>query len=330
MLIPAFSQYLSPEKYSFFSYFGLFFLPLVLFNLLFALLWIIKLKIYAAIPIIAILLVSGDIKTSFSLLKQKNEANNGIKVLTYNVMLFNYYNQNTKMLNYVNDSGADIVCLQEFGWHRNEKDFLSKEKIISSLKNYPYYHINIAFNKNNVTYGIATFSKFPIINKKQIDYESYFNSSIYSDMKIGNDTIRIFNNHLESNRLTKYDKEKLSKEMSSEVIGQTARKLGVAAAIRAKQAEKVAEEIAKSPYPVIVCGDFNDIPVSYVSKKISRNLKDTFIGSGKGAGITYSDRLYRFRIDYILPDKKFTYYGYEIDKVTYSDHYPVFCNIVID
>jgi len=329
MLIPAFSQYFPPSEFPFLSYFGLFFLPLVLLNVFFALFWIIKLKIYAAIPIIAILLVSGDIRTSFSLFKQKQEnTETGVKVLTYNVMLFNYYDKKSKTIDYINNSGADIVCLQEFGWHRNGKEFLSKEKIISSLTNYPYYHINIALDEQNVTYGIATFSKFPIINKQLIDYESYFNSSIYSDLKIGNDTIRVFNNHLESNRLSKKEKEKLVEKMDSEIINQMTKKMSVAAAIRAKQANTIAGEIDKSPYPVIVCGDFNDIAVSYSYKKISKNLQDTFIGSGKGLGITFSDKQYRFRIDYILLNQNFKYYEYHIDKVTYSDHYPVFCNVM--
>ena len=330
MLIPAFSQYLSPAKCVFLSYFGLFFLPVVLVNLLFALFWIINTKWCFLISFVSILLVYSNINASFSFFKQKEEITvNNFKVLTYNVMLFNYYDKKTQILDYINHSDADVVCLQEFGWHRNSKNFLSKEKIISSLKNYPYYYIYITLDKNNVTYGIATFSKFPIVHKQRIDYESYFNSSIFSDIKIGNDTIRIFNNHLESNRLTKEDKEKLSAEMSSEIISQTAQKLSVAVSLRARQAQLVSAEITKSPYPVIVCGDFNDIPVSYVYKKIRGNLQDTFIGSGKGMGLTYSDNLYRFRIDYILLNENFTYYGYEIDKVKYSDHYPVFCNVAM-
>ena len=335
MLVPACSLHLPPSECTFLSYFGLFFLPLLLLNVCFALFWVINLKYYALLPIAALLLAHGDIKASFSVFNSKQpEASSvggrSIKVLTYNVMLFNYYDKKTPILDYINHSGADIVCLQEFGWHRNGKDFLSKEKVISSLTNYPYYHINIALDKDNVTYGIATFSKFPMVNKQLVDYESFFNSSIYSDITMGKDTVRVFNNHLESNRLTKQDKEKLSKEMNSEIISQTARKLSVAVAVRARQAGAVAAEIARSPHAVIVCGDFNDTPVSYVYKTIRGGLQDTFIGSGKGMGLTYSDGLYRFRIDYIFLNERFTYYGYEIDNVKYSDHYPVFCNVVME
>jgi endonuclease/exonuclease/phosphatase family metal-dependent hydrolase len=331
MLIPAFSQYLPPAKYAFAVYLGLFFLPIVLLNVFFVLFWLFKWKIYILISAISICVVYSDIKVSFSFFnRQKQETGKTIKVLTYNVMLFNYYDKKSKTLNYINNSGADIVCLQEFGWHKNGKDFLSKEKIISSLSNYPYCHINIALDNKKVTYGIATFSKYPIVRKHRIDYESYFNSSTYSDIKIDDDTVRIFNNHLESNRLTKNDKDRLSEEMDSEIISQTAHKLSVAAAIRAKQADSVAAEMARSPYKVIACGDFNDIPMSYVYQKISNDLQDTFVGSGKGIGITFSDKLYRFRIDYILANEHFKYYGYEIDKVKFSDHYPVFSRIKID
>jgi len=330
LLLSASAQFISPEKYHFSSYLAMAFLLLVFINVFFILFWVLRLKWHFLLSFLCLLLLYNNVRTSISIIKTGNKkevVGEDIKIMTYNVMLFNYYKKDSKVLDYVANSDADIICLQEFGWHKNEKDFLSKEKIMTALKNYPYSHINIALDRKKAAYGIATFSKFPIINKGKIEYESKFNSSIYSDIKIGDDTIRVFNNHLESNRLTKEDKDNLTEKMDAETVSQMAGKLSIATAVRAKQAEAVASKVAESPYKVLVCGDFNDVPVSYVYRTISKNLSDSFVGSGSGLGLTYSDGLYRFRIDYILTDKKFSYYDYHINNIKYSDHYPVYCTV---
>jgi len=331
LLLSASAQFLSPEKFHFSAYLAMAFLPLVFVNVLFILFWIAHLKTYFLLSFLCLLLLHNNVRASISIIKTGNKkeiAGKDIRVMTYNIMLFNYYQQDSKILNYLANSDADILCLQEFGWHRNGRDFMSKEKIMTTLgKNFLYSHINITLNRNGVTYGIATFSRFPIVNKGVVEYESHFNSSIYSDIKIGNDTIRVFNNHLESNRLTEEDKTNLAEKMDAEIVTQMARKLSVAAAIRAKQAEAVAKKVAESPHRVLVCGDFNDVPVSYVYRTMSRNLTDTFIGSGSGLGITYSDNFYRFRIDYILVDRNLSHHSFHISNVKYSDHFPVYCTI---
>ncbi len=332
LLLSVSCLYLSPEKYHFSAYFGMAFLLLAFINFCFVLFWVIHLKWHFLISLLILLLFSNNLRTSVSIFKEKKESKiegKNIKILTYNVMLFNYYKKDSKILDYVAASDADIICMQEFGYHKNGRDFLSKEKILTSFKNYPYHYINIMFDRKNVTYGVATFSKYPIVHAEQIKYDSKFNSSVFTDIKMGNDTVRIFNNHLESNKLTKKDKDNLSEKIDSEIVSLMAEKLSVATAIRAKQAEIVAGKIAESPYKVIVCGDFNDIPVSYVYRKMSKNLSDSFVGSGSGMGITFRDKLYRFRIDYILTNKNFVCSDYQIDNVKYSDHYPVSCMVKI-
>jgi endonuclease/exonuclease/phosphatase family metal-dependent hydrolase len=332
LLLSASASYLSPEKYHFSSYLGMAFVPLLVVNVFFVLFWAVHLKWHFLLSFLCLLLLCNNIRTSVSIVKTENNkgvTGKDIRIMSYNIMLFNYYKKDSKALDYIVNSGADIICLQEFGWHKNEKDFISDKEIMAALKNYPYSHINITLDGNKATYGIATFSKYPIVEKESVAYESNFNSSIYSDIQVGDDMIRVFNNHLESNKLTKRDRDNLTEKMDSEVVSRMAEKLSVATVKRAKQAETVAEKIAGSPYKVIVCGDFNDIPVSYVYRTMSKGLSDSFVGSGSGLGITFSDKLYRFRIDYILMDKNLPYYGYYIDKVKYSDHYPVYCTATV-
>jgi len=81
---------------------------------------------------------------------------------------------------------------------------------------------------------------------------------------------------------------------------------------------------------VIVCGDFNDTPVSYAYRKVRGNLKDAFIESGWGTSNTYNGELPSFRIDYILCDHKFTAQNYHRDRVYYSDHFPIQCQIRVE
>jgi len=94
---------------------------------------------------------------------------------------------------------------------------------------------------------------------------------------------------------------------------------------RALQVNIVSEHIKDSPYPVIVCGDFNDTPVSYTYHQISKNLNDAFSETGSGIGRTYANILPAFRIDYILYDDFFDSHNYIIHTIEISDHYPISC-----
>ena len=185
--------------------------------------------------------------------------------------------------------------------------------------------------------GIATFSKYPIINKQKIVYPSNYNISIFSDINVHGRIIRLVNNHLESNRLTEHDKVmpfmlkyNFDPKNLTGITLNFSRKLGVAYRLRAIQSDAVAKVIAGSPYKVIVCGDFNDVPSSYAYTKVKGKLNDAFASTGNGLGWTFNDRYYHFRIDYVFYDSiAFTPIEYRTDKVNYSDHYPVLCKLNI-
>ena len=161
-------------------------------------------------------------------------------------------------------------------------------------------------------------------------------------MIINSDTVRIYNVHLESIRLQPEDyilannqkehsqndkkKEVTAKEGSERIL----RRLKKAFILRGAQADLVAEHISKCPYPIILCGDFNDTPVSYAYKKISSTLTDAFIESGNGTGQSYAGDFPSFRIDYIMHSKGFRAYNYETIYEQMSDHYPIKCFLKID
>ncbi|MDR1729360.1 MAG: endonuclease/exonuclease/phosphatase family protein [Prevotellaceae bacterium] len=323
--------WISPVKFLLPSYFGLGFPVILLLTVLFLIFWIIRRKWYFVVSLTALLVSYQSVFNTFPLNKNHEVPENSIKVLSYNVHLFNFYVPETKnkIIDYLVDSGADIICLQEFGY----SDEFQSEILGTLSKKYPYHHLELTHTKNRKSHGIATFSKFPILQKVRIPFDSKYNLAVYSDVRIHNRKVRVFNCHLESNRLTENDKELIKNlgeeyknDRINEVVDQLSQKLGRSYKKRAKQAELVSEEIAKTDFPVIVCGDFNDVPVSYVYTKIKGNrLSDAFEKSGNGYGHTFREKMFWFRIDYIMYGDDFSAFRFNVDKVDYSDHFPVKC-----
>jgi endonuclease/exonuclease/phosphatase (EEP) superfamily protein YafD len=135
--------------------------------------------------------------------------------------------------------------------------------------------------------------------------------------------------------LSKEDRYRYHDILRGEVKGDTMRqesmhiigKLGKYAAIRAKEVEAVHQYIeTHRQYPIIVCGDFNDTPISYTHRTMTEGLTDCFVSSGRGVGLSYNQKGFLVRIDHILCSSHFTPYNCQVDsKVDFSDHYPMVC-----
>jgi endonuclease/exonuclease/phosphatase family metal-dependent hydrolase len=161
----------------------------------------------------------------------------------------------------------------------------------------------------------------------EIRFDDTKNMVIFSDLKIGNDTVRIYNCHLQSYGInikaysvidTLGFESKKIKEMRS--IGS---KLKWGNIYRSKQVIKLSNHISKCPYQVILCGDFNDTPISFTYGEISSRLKDSFVESGRGISNTYRGKLPQNRIDYIFHSGGYKAYNYQRLNANYSDHYPI-------
>jgi len=347
MLMALIGSVLSPDKFIIPAYFALAFPVAIFLNIAFVIFWLLARK-WLFLLSLGILIYSGnEINNTFPVHFGKTETkelSHPLRLLTYNTRMSGELKKHTKrnpnkVIQYILDSDADIVCLQEFTVSVN-KEYLTENDIYRIFKKYPYKHIQYKQkNKDNLQLsGVATFSRFPIVNKQLIHYPSYYNVSIFSDINIHGKTIRLINNHLESNRLTEHDKdmpltlkENFDTKNLKGITLNFSHKLGIAYKLRSVQADAVAKVIAASPYKVIVCGDFNDVPTSYAYTTVKGKLKDAFAETGKGFGWTFNDRYYHFRIDYVLYDPvAFTPILYKTDKVNYSDHYPVQCNLNIN
>lgn len=261
-----------------------------------------------------------------------------IKILTFNTHIFNNHKDNSfeKVAEFIKECDADIVCLQEFGhYHRYGA---SKQEILKFFDSiYPYRHLWFKNQNKWGENGLATFSRYPIIKKKKIEYQSADNISIYSDIIIANDTIRLINNHLESNKLNKEDRQFASKlvdeDNNRQEILDAGMKIGsrliTGAKNRIQQAESVRQTIDETNYPTIALGDFNDVPLSYTYKTIGKNLQDAYaLGGNWGYHWTYNKSAMLFTIDHILVDKNFEVVECKVHKeIKISDHYPISCII---
>lgn len=324
---------------------GLFYPFLLLINIGFILLWIIRQRLYFLLSLIAILAGYNHIKSSISfsnISRNLPTESTNIHVCSYNVRVFDLYNYGPQwQLNFTNrnnifrylESGDfDIICLQEFV-HDNRGAFKTLDTLPLFLSARNAHTGFTHSSRNSNFFGLATFSAFPIVNKGMITFPTRRNNlCIYTDIMIENDTVRVYNVHFESIGLSPEDYLFVENMANVEQIsdrdyfreGSLRILNGLINAYRqrATQAEMVAEHISQCPYPVILAGDFNDTPHSYAYRKINQLLSDSF-KSGRGTGQTYIWDLPVFRIDYIMHSKHFKPYNFKTGSQKYSDHFPV-------
>lgn len=343
MLAAACSDRISPDESLTMAYIGLGFPVFFSICFLYAIYWLfVRDRIFLPISVCAFIICWGPVSRYFPFhFRQEVPKENVLKVLTYNVMNFAGKRHTSlspnRIIEYIAESDADIVCLQEFTVARSGKELTAKD-IYAALDMYPYRSV-VELNEHRYsTSGIALFSKYPIRKTRRIEYGSEYNGSAVHELEINGKTVTLINNHLESFKLTQKDRSQYSsliKSFNSDVLGEIRgtfqQKLGPAFLLRAKQAETVAEEIGKikTDY-IIICGDFNDTPLSYAHRVIQGNLTDAFVASGKGMGTTYNQNLFLFRIDNILHSPNITSCNCTVDRVRYSDHYPMWCYLKLD
>ncbi len=251
-----------------------------------------------------------------------------------------------KMIRLINDYQPDIACFQEMvsgdtladlnNTYYRKYSFYSVFSFLHQLK-FPYYFYSYQYRDNFLSqqhFGKIIFSRYPIINKQTIRNFPYsYNSNFqYADIVKGTDTIRVFNCHLQSLRLSSTNlgyiqnpsiKTDTDIEQSKNLIS----KFKTAFQKRMLQADRVRIEIDKSPYPVIVCGDFNDVPNSYPYEKIGKGLQDAFVRKGAGIGRTFSGISPTLRIDNIFVDKRYSVQQFTRIAKKLSDHFPIITDI---
>ena len=335
LFLSAYSPSIDPHAHPVISSMGLFVPFFLLVNVFFLIFWAIVYRRFILFPLLVFILCWGSIRTYFPINGWGEDApEEAIKIVSYNTRAFAEKKSHTKekpneVLAYLQHSDADIICLQEFIFGGK----LKKKDIDYALRDYRYKHyLPLAKGLN----GLGCYSRYPILSATPILYKGTRNGSVAYRIKVGNDTLLVINNHLESNKILKSDVETYQEMMdapSKQNLLTGVRKLwgkvAKATSVRAKQADVLVETLRNSKEKsVVLCGDFNDTPISYTHQVLCDELQDAFVETGNGLGVSYNkDRLY-VRIDHILVSKNLKVYDCTVDNsIQASDHYPVWCYI---
>lgn len=344
LLLSYLSPVLHPETASLIPFFGLAFPVILLLNLIYVLFAAIKRSRWSLI-IGSVLLLGISFHMRILAYGGGDESYNHqeIKVLSFNVRLFDRYNGNVvdanqnrmAIIDYVRRENPDIACFQEFYHQDKPTSFSTKDTLLQVFSSADYHdkYVHKVIGRQN--FGVFILSKLPIIEKGNIVFDESPNSNnfcIYADVVQNQDTFRIYNVHLQSIHFQKDDyalfgeADQQGSWAKSSWLG-LVNKLRKAYPARANQAIKVMKHIDKSPYPVVVCGDFNDTPMSYCYSQFNTALTDAFRNSGSGLGITYAGRIPAGRIDYIFHSEALGSNNFEVQKEKLSDHYAISCSI---
>ena len=337
MLLAGYADHINPEQFPMLSNMGMTFPVFLLANMLFIFFWLTFKWKKLWIPILGYALAYPPLAVYLPLHNTQQVPEGTIKLISYNVCQyggnFKYEFGFETVYKYLKEQDADIVCIQEDvdSWRRFV--FQWYEKI------YPYNDTTIFNKRPSSMNGVGIHSKFPILKKERIPYQSEANGSVAYFLKIGNDTVLVINNHLETTHLSTEDRTRYKEILKGDVKRDTLKeeslvllsKLGQSSAKRAPQADAVHEYIeAHKQYPTIVCGDFNDNPISYSRRTIAKGLTDCFVETGKGIGLSYNQKGFYFRIDHIMCSKDIQPFNCEIDdEIDASDHYPIICRLKI-
>jgi endonuclease/exonuclease/phosphatase family metal-dependent hydrolase len=333
LLLAYLAVHINPADFVLPAFFGLAYPYLLLINIILAIIWAMLLRLEALLSVVVIAIGFTHFSNYIKFSRPKGDKSGTFKVISYNVRMFNYFEKNKgsgsekKIAAFLKAQKSDIICLQELYLTGNPSD--AEDEIISDLGGKYFSHLKIIGSGKNRFYGIVTLSKFPIVRKGEIIHPGSSSLSIFTDVLIGKDTFRIYNNHLQSFRLKRMERsfiEEITASDDNETMGEV-KSISVSLKKgfikRSMQAQIVKAHINKSPFPVIVAGDFNDTPVSYAYRKIRKGLNDSFVNSGYGAGFTYKGNYPPNRIDYILYDNSLINSYFEIKRIRYSDHYPI-------
>lgn len=334
MLIVGYSDFADPIHFPIWSSMGLGFPVVAAMNILFMLFWLVVQRRFALVSATGLILSFLPLYTYMPLNIPHTTPDNTLKVLSYNVNRFGGWEVRdivvSPILNYIRDAKADIVCLQE-----SSTTDIGQWRVDKALNHTYIYHDTICVMPSLDCASL--YSRYPIVGKERIPIESEYDICGAFRVKIGNDTVHVLSIHLETTSLSPDDKKNFSMLVHGQLNADSTLhtslrvtdKLVRSLRLRAKQADIVASYIRKHKgEPIILCGDFNDNPISYVRRTIAHELNDCYLASGNGPGISFHVNNIFVRIDNIMCSDHFTPHGCYVDQsIGNSDHYPIICQL---
>ncbi|RZL49058.1 MAG: endonuclease [Pedobacter sp.] len=327
-----------PREHIILAFFGLAYPFFLLGNLLVVVYWLLRSKwVFAVVTLLMICVGWHTLIATFGFFgnggKNEKSEDDLVRLMTYNVHNFKPYGDEItvevkdRMLKVVAEQNPDIVCFQEF-FTKPKGEFDTVDSL-KKLLNAKYYYFVPTMKSETEAIGLAIFSKYPIENKGQIAFEgSNGNESIYVDLLLKGQKLRVYNIHFQSISFEKEDYtylEKVTKKMEVEKGSskRIVRMLKSAFIKRSEQVDLMKAHLRTCTTPYIIAGDFNDTPASYVVTKMTDSLNNAFIKKGAGLGRTYNGKFPNFQIDYIASSKDIEVENYRIVEAKLSDHFPV-------
>jgi len=314
------------------AFLGLIFPMLLIVNLLFIVWWAFRRHWYAFFSVGCLLVgwphVQGALQLSFGGAFKPGAEKNTLNLMTFNAHEFKgigkqRFNQQT-FTDLIRTQKPDVLCFQEFpldaGSAKRYADLLSESG-----------GLRYSYQEKGGT--LAIFSRYPIGRIGANYFTNRANGYLFADLDIEGKSIRVFNLHLQTNAISTITEKidpadvKLQDRETWQTFGGVLRRYKRSSQTRARQAIAIAEAIKKSPFPVLVCGDFNDVPMSFSTHTIAEGLQDAFKIKGSGRGVTYAGNIPGLRIDYIMAAPDFEVLDFQTLKMGLSDHYPLVARV---
>ena len=329
LICSGYAQAINPHQHHWLVSLGLFF-PFILFlNGIFAVIWFFRKRKFLFFVLSAFVICFIPIRTYIPFNLKHTVPEGSIHILSYNVMGYPHTPEGTlhDLLYYIGHSNADIVCTQESNYFTDNKWSIS----VDSLNHRWAYRDSIHFGMTN---GMEILSNFPILSKQLIKGADAGHGAMACKIKIGADTILVINCHFASNGMEPKDKKMfktLVKEPGNDSTKSAStyliQKIDAAGLRRAQQVDSLVKYLEHvGDIPIILCGDFNDSPLSYTHWELTKHLNDAYTRSGNGPGISYHESGMYFRLDNILYSSHWESYQAKVDShIKSSDHYPISC-----
>ena len=333
MLLVGFSDRLNPADHPLLSTAGMAFPFFLLVNMAFLFFWLIFKWRMIWIPVVGFVCAYVPISIYMPINGKQEIPEGALKLVSYNVCTYggNYKYENgfETVLKYLVEQKADIVCVQE------DVDTWRRYVFREYQKHWAYNDTMVIANNPQSFNALGIHTRFPIIKRERIPYASVANGSAAWWLKVDGDTLIVVNNHFESCHLSSDDRAQYRQIIKGELPRDSMQseskllliKLAEANAARSGQIRTVLRYVEEhSQYPIIVCGDFNDSPISYSRHTMGERLTDCFKETGRGIGLSYNQKAFSLRIDHIFCSQQLQPYNCKVDdKMDASDHYPILC-----
>ncbi len=311
------ASYISPSTLSFPQGVGLF-MPWLLFgNVIFGLFWMTMRKKWAWLSVCTLLVGWSHISRFVGFHVGGKTAQSQIVLCTFNAQSYSKNQHIVKFFeNLENKEEIDLLCLQEISD--------SHIPLLKELADLPHSY----FHK-----GKIILTRFPIKNKGHFQVDDSVNGCLWIDIQTNQGLVRIYNVHLKSNGVSPQARTIMGEiQEGSKTIAKMGLMIGryqEASIKRIDQVREIISHINQTSYPVLLAGDFNDTPFSYIYHQFDRVLIDHFKVQGFGIGSTYAGSLPGLKIDYIFADEKIDVLTHTILKTRISDHFPVLSHVIL-